>query len=142
MRAVAVLAAALVASPAAAQFRSLGETTVLYDAPSAKAKKLYVASKGTPVEVIIQDGAWVKVRDASGELTWAERKSLAEARTVVVTAAAAEVRTKPEEGAPVVFQAQQGVVLELLESGTSGWVRVRHRDGQSGYARASQLWGA
>lgn len=142
MRLAAALALALAATPAAAEFRSLGETSVLYDAPSTRAKKLYVASRGMPVEVIIQDGPWVKVRDASGELTWLERKSLADARTVVVSAPTADVRAKPEDGAALVFQAQSGVVLELVEVGTAGWVRVRHRDGASGFARANQLWGA
>jgi SH3-like domain-containing protein len=142
MRLAAAFALVLAATPAAAEFRSLGETTVLYDAPSTRAKKLYVASRGTPVEVIIQDGPWVKVRDASGELTWLERKSLADVRTVVVSAPTTDVRAKPEDGAALVFQAQSGVVLELVEVGTAGWVRVRHRDGASGYARANQLWGA
>jgi SH3-like domain-containing protein len=136
---VAVLAFA--AHPAAAQFRSLAEPAVLYDAPSAKAKKLYVASRGTPVEVITSDAGWAKVRDASGELTWVERKVLAETRTVVVSAPVADVRAQPAESAPLAFQAQSGVILELVEAGNTGWVRVRHRDGASGFARIGQLWG-
>jgi SH3-like domain-containing protein len=132
---------ACAALPAAAQFRSLAEPAVLYDAPSAKAKKLYVASRGTPVEVITSDAGWAKVRDASGELTWVERKVLADARTVVVSVPVADVRSQPAESAPLVFQAQSGVILELVEAGNTGWVRVRHRDGSSGFARIGQLWG-
>jgi SH3-like domain-containing protein len=138
--AAAVLLAAL-AAPAAAEFRSLAEPAVLYDAPSARAKKLYVAARGTPVEIITFDAAWVKVRDPSGELTWVERKALADARTVVVSAPVADVRAQPAESAPLVFQAQSGVILELVEAGGTGWVRVRHRDGAAGYARIGQLWG-
>ena len=131
----------MAAHPAAAQFRSLAEPAVLYDAPSAKARKLYVASRGTPVEVITSDAGWAKVRDASGELTWVERKVLAETRTVVVSAPVADVRAQPGENAPLAFQAQSGVILELVEAGSTGWVRVRHRDGANGYARIGQLWG-
>jgi SH3-like domain-containing protein len=134
-------ALALAALPAAAQFRSLAEPAILYDAPSAKAKKLYVASRGTPLDVITFDAGWAKVRDASGELTWVERKSLADARTVVVSAPVADVRTQPADAAPLAFQAQSGVILDLVEAGATGWVRVRHRDGTTGFARIGQLWG-
>ncbi len=140
-RALLAVALACAAVPAAAQFRSLAEPAVLYDAPSARAKKLYVASRGTPVEVITFDAGWAKVRDASGELTWVERKVLAETRTVVVSVPVADVRAQPAEAAPLAFQAQSGVILELVETGGTGWVRVRHRDGASGFARIGQLWG-
>jgi flagellar basal body rod protein FlgF len=33
-------------------------------------------------------------------------------------------------------------LLELLEVTSGGWLRVRHRDGQSGYVRVAQVWGA
>jgi hypothetical protein len=42
----------------------------------------------------------------------------------------------------VVFQAEQGVALEVMEHGSSGWLKVRHRDGQSGFVKISQVWGA
>lgn len=141
MRLLCAAALALAAGPAAAEFRSLAEPAVLYDAPSAKAKKLYVASRGTPLDVITFDAGWAKVRDASGELTWVERKVLSEARTVIVSAPVADVRAQPADGAPIAFQAQSGVILMLVEAGSTGWVRVRHADGASGYARIGQLWG-
>lgn len=134
-------AMALAGLPAAAQFRSLADAAVLYDAPSAKAKKLYVASRGTPLDVITFDAGWAKVRDASGELTWVERKALSDTRTVVVSAPVADVRTQPSEAAPLAFQAQSGVILELVEADATGWVRVRHRDGTAGFVRIGQVWG-
>jgi hypothetical protein len=33
------------------------------------------------------------------------------------------------------------VILDLVEAGATGWVRVRHRDGTTGFARIGQLWG-
>jgi SH3-like domain-containing protein len=114
---------------------------VLYDAPSAKAKKLYVVGQGYPVEVVVVVEGWSKVRDASGELTWIETKSLSDKRTVVVRQPLAQVRETADDNAPIVFQAQQNVVLELLEVAVGGWLRVRHRDGQSGFIRVSQVWG-
>jgi SH3-like domain-containing protein len=128
---------------AAAEFRSVAENAaVLYDAPSAKAKKLYVVSHGYPVEVVVVVEGWSKVRDAAGELTWIESKQLSDKRTVVVRIPLAQVRDAADDNAPVAFQAQQNVLLELLEVASGGWLRVRHRDGQSGYVRVAQVWGA
>ena len=141
MRAV-VLALAIAAPLAAhAEFRSIGEAAVMYDAPSTRANKLHVAGRNLPVEVIATDGAWVKVRDPFGGLSWVERKALTERRTVLVTAAVADVRSRPEDAAPLAFQAQAGVVLEVIEAGATGWARVRHADGASGYIRINQVWG-
>ena len=134
----------LVAAPVASagEFRSIGENaTLLYDAPSVKANELFVASKFYPVEVIVQVDNWTKVRDVAGDLAWVEKKNLSNTRTVVVTAPLADVRQKPEDGAPLVFQARLGVALEVVELGVGPWVGVRHRDGQTGFVRANQVWG-
>ena len=134
----------LFAAPAASagEFRSIGENaTPMYDAPSVKANKLFVASRFYPVEVIVQVDNWTKVRDVAGDLAWVEKKTLSDARTVVVTAPLAEVRLKPDDGAPLVFQARRGVALEIVELGVGPWVKVRHSDGQTGFVRANQVWG-
>jgi len=138
---VALLAAAA-AGAQAADFRSVQEdAAVLYDAPSRAAKPLFVVSRNYPLEVIVNLEAWVKVRDQAGALSWIEKKSLGEKRMLLVIAASAEVRAKPEDGAPVVFSAAQNVALELLEAVPGGWLRVRHADGAAGYVRAAQVWG-
>jgi SH3-like domain-containing protein len=144
-RAVSVLLASVLFGSfhaSAAEFRSVAENAaVLYDAPSAKAKKLYVVSHGYPVEVLVVVEGWSKVRDASGEMTWIQSKQLSDARTVMVRTPLAQVREAADDNAPVAFQAQQNVLLELLEVASGGWLRVRHRDGQSGYVRVAQVWG-
>lgn len=134
----------LFVSPAvvAGEFRSIGDSAVvMYDAPSVKANKLFVASRFYPVEVIVQVDNWTKVRDVAGDLAWVEKKDLSNTRTVVVTAALADVRQTPDDGAPLVFQARQGVALEVVELGAGDWVKVRHSDGQTGFVRANQVWG-
>lgn len=125
------------------EFRSVAESAaVLYDAPSAKAKKLYVVNQGYPVEVVVMVEGWIKVRDINGDLTWIESKNLTDKRTVMVKVPLAQVRQSADEHSPIVFQAQQNVILDLLEVGSGGWVRVRHRDGQTGFVKAVQVWGA
>ncbi|MBI3044743.1 MAG: SH3 domain-containing protein [Betaproteobacteria bacterium] len=132
----------LAGAGAAAEFRSVSENAaVLYDAPSVKAKKLYVVSQGYPLEVVVVVEGWSKVRDASGELTWIETRHLTERRMVLIKAPLAQIREAADDNAPVVFQAQQNVLLELLEV-AGGWLRVRHRDGQAGFVRAGEVWGA
>jgi SH3-like domain-containing protein len=126
----------------AGEFRSIGEIAApMYDAPSIKANKLFLASRFYPVEVIVQVDNWTKVRDAAGDLSWVEKKSLSETRTVVIVAALSDVRQRADDGAPLVFQARRGVALEIVELGAGPWIRVRHRDGQTGYVRANQVWG-
>jgi SH3-like domain-containing protein len=126
----------------AADFRSIAENAaVLYDAPSAKAKKLYVIGRGYPVEAIVVVEGWVKIRDASGELAWIESKALSERRAVMVKTPLADIRQAADDAAPLVFQAERSVLLDLVEVTGTGWARVTHRDGQSGYVKLSQVWG-
>ena len=33
------------------------------------------------------------------------------------------------------------VVVEFVEPAAPGWAKVRHRDGPTGYVRATQVWG-
>jgi len=140
---MAVAVAMLLGSSAAwsLDFRSVGEAAVLYDAPSKNAKPLFVIARYTPVEVVVAMEGWTKVRDSSGDIAWIEKHSLTEKRTLIVNASRAEVRAKPDDGAPVVFQCEKDVALDLLEAAPAGWAKVRHRDGTSGYVRVSKVWG-
>ncbi len=126
----------------AADFRSIAENAaVLYDAPSAKGKKLYVIGRSYPVEVIVVVEGWVKIRDAGGELAWIESKALSERRTLMVKTPLADIRQAADDHAPLVFQAEHSVLLDLVELTGTGWARVTHRDGSSGYVKLSQVWG-
>ena len=58
-----------------ADFKSVAENgVVMYDAPSLKARKIFVVSRDYPVEAIVNVDNWVKVRDPSGDMFWVERK--------------------------------------------------------------------
>ncbi|HNH35986.1 MAG TPA: SH3 domain-containing protein [Rhodocyclaceae bacterium] len=143
----AALAAAICVLPAlsgpacALDYKSVGEPAILYDAPSQKAQPLFVIARGTPVEVVVVIEGWLKVRDGGGDLAWIEKKHLADRRTVMVRGDRAQVRAQADEKAPLVFEAEKNVILDLLEPGPAGWARVRHRDGQEGYVRTPQVWG-
>jgi len=137
---VACLSAAAAAH--AVEFRSVGaEPAVLYDAPTAKGRKVFIAPSGMPVEIVLTYGDWTKIRDASGTLAWIQSRTLIPKRNVIVEAQKARVRSAADEGAPVVFTAERGVLLELTEPVGGGWLRVRHADGAAGYVPAGEVWG-
>jgi len=126
----------------AIEYRSVAvDAAILYDAPSAQARKTTLLSRYYPVEIIVALDKWVKVRDASGALAWVETKDLSDKRTVLITSAVADVRQTPSAAAPLVFQAEKDVALELVEFNSGGWIKVKHRDGQTGYVEMSQVWG-
>ena len=155
--------AALLAARAswALDYRSVAEAAPAYDAPSAKAKPLFVMHAGTPVELVVSLDGWSKLRDGKGDLVWMEKKHLADKRTVIVRVERAQVRTTTDEKSPLVFEAERDVVLEmpglslarlisahrrdvvldLIEAAPGGWVKVRHRDGQTGFLKVAQVWG-
>lgn len=140
--AVTLAALLLPAMAWALDYRSISvPRAVFYDAPSAQAKKLYVAYQFYPVEVIVNLGDWIKVRDMRGEFAWVDAKQLEQKRTVIVKVPQAEAREAADPSAKLVFRAEQDVALELVENGSNGWVKVRHRDGLMGYIQINQVWG-
>ena len=143
------LAAAFAGAACAAEYRTTSEVpTLLYDAPSLKARPLFVYGRDVPLEVLVTVEGWTKIRDVGGGFGWIPNKSLAEKRMLLVRVAMADVRANPDDAAPLVFRAEQNVLLDLAESATSpattatpGWVKARHRDGQTGYVRVNQVFG-
>ncbi len=125
----------------ALDYRSLAEAASAYDAPSAKAKPLFVVLAGTPVELVVGLEGWSKVRDSKGDMVWIEKKHLAEKRTVIVRVERAQVRAAADDKAALVFEAERDVVLDLIEALPGGWLKARHRDGQAGYLKVAQVWG-
>ncbi len=131
------------ATPAfAADFRSIAaEKTIAYDAPSVEATKQYILAKGYPVEVIVNLGAWVKVRDQQSGLSWVEGKNLNQNRTVLVTDRTDIKATESADG-ELLATVEKDVVLELLTPKINkGWVKVKHQDGITGYIQSSAIWG-
>jgi SH3-like domain-containing protein len=116
-------------------------TAILYDANSSKSKKLYVVSRYTPLEVVVNLQNWIKVRDSSGTLAWIERRAVSEKHYVVVTAALASVLKVPEPGAPVLYQVSKNVAIESLGINGGGWIKVRDQDGTIGYMKSIEVWG-
>jgi SH3 domain protein len=117
-------------------------SAILYDAPSTKGKKLFVISRYTPLEQVVNLEGWIKVRDSSGTLAWIERRAVSDKRYVVVRVPLATVRQAPEPNAPVLFQVSQNVAIESLGINGGGWIKARHLDGSTGFMKSIEVWGA
>ena len=114
-----VLVLCLVLMPVVAlalDFRSVTvPKAVLYDAPSSAAKKVLLLSQNYPVEVVVNLGDWLKVRDAQGSLNWVEAKQLSNKHTVLVTANKAELRLADDVTSPLIATIDKEVLLEVAD---------------------------
>lgn len=142
-RLIAALAMMLAAAASQAyDFKTVGAApAVLYDAPSTKGGKLFVVPRGAPLEVVLTYGEWIKVRDINGDMAWTEARNLTGKRNVIVRAANLKVRSTPDDAATAAFIADKGVLLEVLDTAAGGWLKVRHKDGVTGYVKNADIWG-
>ena len=127
----------------ALEFRSVTPAkAVLYDAPSLEATKLYILNAGYPVEIIVDLGDWLKVRDQQGGLSWIQNKHLTTKRTVLTTEKA-DIKSAENADSALLATVEKDVSLELISPIiNNGWVKVKHRDGIMGFVHVSALWGA
>lgn len=132
-----------ISQSAYAEFRSVSiSKTILYEAPSATTKRVYLVSEGYPLEVIVNLGDWLKVRDPYGTLSWVESKNLQSKRTVIVKVDKANIFKEPELKSALLANIEKDVVIELSDPLiTSGWIKVRYQQDLDGYIQASQVWG-
>lgn len=130
-------------SASALEFRSVAvPKAILYDAPSSAAKRVLLLSQYYPVEVIVNLGDWLKVRDAQGGINWIEAKQLSNKRTVMVTASNAEIRQAADAASGLVATLEKDVALEVVDGKlNNGWLKVKHRDGVTGFILLSSTWG-
>lgn len=124
-------------------YAALGDKpAIVFDAPSAKAQKIFVFSRNMPVEVLVKLDKWVKIRDADNTVGWIDAGALGTQRYVQVNTDAAQIRDSGTASANVIFEARRAVLLEITGAANlQGFLPVRHRDGQSGFVLKSQIWG-
>jgi SH3-like domain-containing protein len=132
-----------ISQSAYAEFRSVAfAKTILYEAPSATTKKLYLVGEGYPLEIIVNLGDWLKVRDPYGTLSWAESKNLQSKRMVIVKVDKANIYKDPESKSALVATIEKDVVIELSDPLiANGWIKVRYQQDLDGYIQTSQVWG-
>ncbi len=124
-------------------FVTIGDRpTVLFDAPSNRANKIFIILRHSPLELLVKLEKMTKVRDADGTVGWVDNEALGSRRHVQVSVPIANVRATPSAAGNLIFDAQRAVLLEVTGAATAdGWLPVKHRDGQSGFMQLSQVWG-
>ena len=132
-----------ISQSAYAEFRSVASAKIiLYEAPSATTKRVYLVGEGYPLEIIVNLGDWLKVRDPYGTLSWAESKNLQSKRTVIVKVDKANIYKDPESKSALVATIEKDVVIELSDPLiANGWIKVRYQQDLDGYIQTSQVWG-
>jgi len=125
------------------EFKSVAvPQAILYDAPSQSANKVFLLSQFYPVEIIVNLGDWLKVRDAEGGIFWMEAKNLSKQRMLMVTADHAAIHQLPQENSPIIANVESHVTVELIdENPTAGWLKVKHLQGATGYISQTLVWG-
>ncbi|MFN4204011.1 MAG: SH3 domain-containing protein [Tabrizicola sp.] len=94
---------------------------------------------GMPLRITAEYENWRRVEDAEGAGGWVHYSLLSGVRTVLVTLDMAELRSAPDVTAPVIAQAELGVVGRVLECNPD-WCRVA-LDGTRGWILKSAVWG-
>jgi SH3-like domain-containing protein len=108
--------------------------------PSRRAELVRQAYENEPLRVVGARGDWLRVRDAADGAAWINSDLIDGRPAVVVVRDVVNVREQNGTGFPIVFTAERGVNLLVLER-SGRWLRVRHEVGE-GWLHDSLVWGA
>ena len=92
-----------------------------------------------PLRVTAEFGHWRRVEDNEGQGGWIYYSLLSGVRTVMIEADGTALRTRPDAEAPVVAEAEAGVIGRLGEC-LPDWCRVS-AGGEKGWVAKAALWG-
>jgi len=92
-----------------------------------------------PLRVTAEFGHWRRVEDNEGQGGWIYYTLLSGVRTVLVEAGGTALRARPDAAAPVVAEAEAGVIARLGEC-LPEWCRVS-AGGEKGWVSKVALWG-
>jgi SH3-like domain-containing protein len=107
--------------------------------PSRRSELVRRAYENEPLRVVGGRDDWLHVRDLSGETAWISAGLTDGRPAAVVVRDLVNVRQQPGTGHPVVFTAERGVNLLVLDR-SGRWLRVRHDVGE-GWLHDSLVWG-
>ena len=122
-----------------------GEKVNLRKGPSTSDPIIWELGKGFPLKVVGSKGSWYKVSDFENDVGWIYKNLVSRKPHLIVkvnknSKDQINIRSGPGTKYQVVGKAQYGVVFETLQR-KSGWVKVRHETGFTGWIKRSLLWG-
>ena len=133
-----------VSSFANADFMSVkADQAFLHEAPSSSTKKVYIVTKGYPLEVIVSLKEWKKVKDHEGLINWIKTSDLSSKKTVLNLKNNNSIYLKPNSSSPLLANVNENVTLELLDTKKiDDWIKVYSKVGDiEGYIKVTNLWG-
>ena len=127
-----------------ADFMSVNtDQAFLHEAPSGSTKKVFIVTKGYPLEVIVSLKEWKKVKDHEGLINWIKTSDLSSKKTVLNLKDNNSIYLEPSSESPMLAKVNMNVTLELLdEKKIDDWVKVYSKVGDiEGFIKATDLWG-
>lgn len=92
-----------------------------------------------PLLIVAEHGHWRRVEDRDGQGGWVHYSLLSGVRTVIVEEDMLNIRSRPEETAPVNAALESGVIARLGKCGPD-WCQLKS-GGFRGWAPKAHLWG-
>ncbi len=113
--------------------------------PGTQHEVLWKIGSGFPVEITKKEGDWLQVKDFEESTGWVKKDMTQKTPHMIVkankgTSKQINVRSEASAKGKVVAKANYGVVFKTLEK-KSGWVKVEHSQGVTGWVESSLLWG-
>ncbi len=144
----AILVSALAEAQAATAIKVSQMVSIVRDnvnirsGPGKKYQVLWELDLGMPLRIVETRGNWYKVSDFEGDVGWVYKTMVTRTPHLVVRKGVGRVTiySKPASSAKIVGQAESGVVFRTLDRKT-GWAKVRHQSGLTGWIQRDLLWG-
>lgn len=139
--ALAVLAAALTASPLRAEMLAVSvQQANVRASPGVRSPVLWRLWIYNPLEVLDRQGNWLQVTDFFGEEGWVHESVVARIPAVQVAAEAANVREGPGARRDTVWEVDQGYPF-MVQERRGNWLKVKDDGKISGWIHVSTVWG-
>jgi SH3 domain protein len=133
------------ATISAAEFMSVSsKQATLHEAPSDSTRKIFIATEGYPVDVLVSLKEWKKIKDHEGKISWIKAENLSKNRTVLANSDETFFYQQPDISSPILAKVSKNVVLDLIDnSAPEGWIKVYSKAANlEGYVESKSFWGS
>lgn len=122
-----------------------GENVNLRTGPGKNYSVKWKYGSGFPLQVLDQQGNWLKVQDFEGDVGWLHKSLTSTTGHMVVKVNKGKnrkinIRSGPGTNFEIVGQAYYGVVFRTLKQ-QKGWAKVKHESGIVGWIKRTLIWG-
>lgn len=122
-----------------------GDDINMRSGPGTSFKVIWKLGSGFPLKVLKVSGNWYRVQDFEGTIGWVHKAVTTNKGHMIVkenkkSQKRVNVRSGPGTNNRIVAKAYYGVVFKTLQQ-KSGWVKVEHDKGVTGWIKRSLVWG-